>query len=375
MARRPTTADGPRGRRSVGPATDEEWHDPFDDGHPTSDFDPFADEPVPHDPDPFPDEPATHDVDPFDGGSASHRLGVFGDGSGAAGHPDDLDDIGGPAPERRGWFPVSKPRLPADGIRARSQRGAIATTWWSHRFLAAIETPETASRLTRGKSYARTGQVLSLKVGPGEVHAEVQGSRARPYDVTVTLPVYTGAEAERIVAALARQAAFSAALLAGRMPEDIEEAFRPLGLSLLPAMRDLEIECSCPDWGNPCKHAAAVCFLLAERFDEDPFAILLWRGLSREVLLDGLREHRAQRVGTLPPEPEPEPDAELGRFWDAGELPPLPPVADLSADHVLRRLGPAGITVRGVDLAALLVPAYEAMVRGHRPPTDATDGQ
>ncbi len=317
---------------------------------------------------------AVRGFDP-DGDVVPGDFDPFADGPDATGHPDDTEDPEGGSEQRGwGWFPVSKPRLPADGIRARSQRGAIATTWWSRRFLAAIETPETASRLTRGKSYARTGQVLSLTIDEAEVRAAVQGSRPKPYAVYLTVPIYRPAEQERIVAALAGQAAFSAALLAGQMPEEIEDVLRPLRLSLFPAAHELEIDCSCPDWGNPCKHAAAVCFLLAERFDADPFDILRWRGLAREVLLDGLREHRAQRIGTLPPELPSADDgtgAALEGFWDAGELPPLPPVPDLPADHVLRRLGPTGIAVRGTDLATLLAPAYAAMAAArHLPPGD-----
>ncbi|BCJ77374.1 hypothetical protein CS0771_69180 [Catellatospora sp. IY07-71] len=263
---------------------------------------------------------AVRGFDP-DGDAGSGDFDPFADEPDATAHPDDAEDPGGGAEQRGwGWFPVSKPRLPADGIKARSQRGAIATTWWSRRFLAAIETPETASRLTRGKSYARTGQVLSLTIDHAEVRAAVQGSRPKPYAVYLTVPIYRPAEQERIVAALAGQAAFSAALLAGRMPEEIEEVFRPLRLSLFPAMHELDIDCSCPDWGNPCKHAAAVCFLLAERFDADPFDILRWRGLPREELLDGLREHRAQRIGTLPPELPPPRTAPI-RSWAGSGTP------------------------------------------------------
>ncbi|MDI1462871.1 SWIM zinc finger family protein [Catellatospora sp. KI3] len=256
-------------------------------------------------------------------------------------------------------FPAAKPRLPADGIRAVSRRGAIATTWWSRRFLAAIESPQTSGRLTRGRSYARTGQVLSLAITAGKVTAPVQGSRQQPYDVVLSVPVFRPADWKRIVAALAGQAAFSAALLAGQMPQDIEEVLDDLGISLFPTPRQLKNECSCPDWGNPCKHAAAVCYLLAERFDADPFAILALRGMAREPLLAAIRAHRERSTGggtAAAPAAD-----ELSGFWDAGPLPPLPPPGEGAAVGVLDRLGPTGVTVRGRDLAELLAPAYEAM--------------
>ncbi|MEU8079520.1 histone-like nucleoid-structuring protein Lsr2 [Catellatospora citrea] len=263
----------------------------------------------------------------------------------------------------RGGFPSAKPRLPADGIRARSRRGDIATTWWSRRFLKAIESPETASRLSRGKSYARSGQVLSLTVAPGEVAAQVQGSRPEPYTVTLGVATFMPIEWRRAVDALAQQAVFSAELLAGRMPTDVEQALEPLGMSLFPTMRQLDLACSCPDWGNPCKHAAAVCYLLAELFDEDPFVILHWRGMPRAELLDALRAHRAQQADGAT-EDAGEPD-ELRGFWTAGPLPAPPPADPAAATRLLQRLGPVGHTVRGVDFAQALASAYEAMTR-HR---------
>jgi len=87
-----------------------------------------------------------------------------------------------------------------------------------------------------------------------------------------------------------------AQLLAGEMPERIEEAFTESSTTLLPACgSDLDSACSCPDWENPCKHIAAVYFLLAESFDRDPFLIFAWRGRSKEELLHGMR---ARRRGT-----------------------------------------------------------------------------
>lgn len=275
-----------------------------------------------------------------------------------------------------GWrgFPAAKPRLPADGIRAVSQRGAIASTWWSRRFLAAIESTETSSRLTRGRSYARSGQVLSLTVAPGIVSSRVQGSRRQPYDVVLTIPVFRDVEWQRIVVALAAQAGHGAALLAGRMPEEIEETLARLGIALFPTARQLKMSCSCPDWGNPCKHAAAVCYLLAEKFDADPFSVLAWRGMAREPLLEEIRGHREQAAGeAVPPHAQDASgahgtpgDSELSGFWDGGDIPQLPPAAaDASADRLIGRLGPAGISVRGRDISELLLPAYEAMAQ-HR---------
>ncbi|WP_155375432.1 Lsr2 family DNA-binding protein [Catellatospora vulcania] len=334
-------ADGPHDDGFDHGAPDDGFEDGFDDGAPD---DGFGD--------------SDHDQDDRHGGDQDHH------GSGESSGDRGSRTAGG---EGGGWrgFPVAKPRLPADGIQARSRRGDVATTWWSRRFLAAIESPETASRLARGKSYARSGQVLSLTIAPGAVSATVQGSRLQPYAVTVAAPPFTPAQCGRVVAALAQQAVFSAELLAGRMPEDIEQVLSPLGLSLFPSAHQLDLECSCPDWGNPCKHAAAVCFLLAEQFDADPFTILHWRGLPRAGLLDDLRTHRAEQAGDTGAAEVYEPD-ELRGFWAGGPLPPPPPADPDAASRLLARLGPVGIVIGGMDFAKALAPAYEAMVR-HRP--------
>ena len=90
---------------------------------------------------------------------------------------------------------------------------------------------------------------------------------------------------------LASQALFRAKLLAGEMPHEIEEVFGECGTPLFPrSAADLDMHCSCPDWGVPCKHLAAVCYVLAEEFDRDPFGMLAWRGKGRDELLATLRQ-------------------------------------------------------------------------------------
>ncbi|MBV9774748.1 MAG: SWIM zinc finger family protein, partial [Gemmatimonadetes bacterium] len=242
------------------------------------------------------------------------------------------------------WGFDGAPRREAkDGIAARSRRGEIGETWWSKRFIAALNAVADTSRLSRGRSYARSGQVMGLGVEPGEVTAKVQGSRPSPYRVRIGLTPFTEEEWERAERALAGQALFLAALLAGEMPRDVEEAFEAAGLSLFPARPDeLKTDCSCPDWANPCKHVAATFYILAEAFDEDPFLVLAWRGRPKERLLERLRELRgaaeppAQEPGDAPEEPR------TGGFWRAGpELAGLAfsPRAAEVPDAVLRQLG------------------------------------
>ncbi|GIJ09283.1 SWIM zinc finger family protein [Micromonospora andamanensis] len=187
------------------------------------------------------------------------------------------------------------PRRVDGGLRARSTRGAIGISWWSRRFLEVLESFALGTRLTRGRSYARAGQVLRLDVAPGVVTAVVQGSRPKPYQVSVALPPFPAPLWARIEGELAAQAFFSARLLAGDLPAELEQLFVAAGAPLFPvAITDLDQRCSCPDVAVPCKHLAATFYLLAEAFDADPFTLLHWRGRSRADLLTRLRHRRAE---------------------------------------------------------------------------------
>lgn len=265
------------------------------------------------------------------------------------------------------WFPPpSRPRPVEGGLRARSTRGAIAQTWWSERFIEVLEDIGIGSRLQRGRSYARKGQVISMDVGPGSVTAQVQGSRARPYRVRIGIAAFDKTEWAQAEGALASNAWYTATLLAGEMPEDIEDVFGALGLSLFPTTaRELSLDCSCPDHAVPCKHLAATFYLLAESFDEDPFAILAWRGREREDLLDNLQ---AARSGAPAADGAEQPGRPLAECLDsyfarqADTSTPSPPVT--STTTLLDQLPEVTIAVRGRRLAELLRPAYLALGSG-----------
>ena len=145
----------------------------------------------------------------------------------------------------------------------------------------------------------------------------MQGSRKHPYDVRIGVRTIRPPDWERPQAAMAEQPIIASSLLSGRMPENIEDTFHSVGLSMFPEREDdLETECSCPDWSNPCKHVAAVYLLLGEEFDRDPFLIFRMRGMDREDLLGPEFRRSAQTLEalTLPAEPLPPEPAE---FWSS----------------------------------------------------------
>ena len=192
-------------------------------------------------------------------------------------------------------YSSSGPIRVQDGIKAKSQHGRFVQNWWADRWIEALVDLMDRKRLSRGRSYARRGQVLDIDIGPGEVTSRVQGSRARPYDVRIRLRPLSDGQWDAVFGALAEQAIYAAQLLAGEMPPDIGEVFDSVRVSLFPeTVGDLKTSCSCPDYANPCKHIAAVYYLLGERFDQDPFLLLTLRGRTKEEVAAELRGRRAQ---------------------------------------------------------------------------------
>jgi uncharacterized Zn finger protein len=232
------------------------------------------------------------------------------------------------------WYPKAKPRRPADGIRAKTGRGQqFGQTWWAGKWLAALQRLVDPGRLSRGRSYARSGQVLNIDIKPGHVSARVQGSRPQPYRVSIEIEPLDEKQWERVTEAMAAQALFAAKLLAGEMPPNIEDAFAAAGVSLFPTRQDdLVTECSCPDWANPCKHVAAVYYLLGERFDEDPFLLFELRGRTKAQIVPALHARRttiepvptSRRKVSVAKAPNKSPResaplaASLEHFWDPG---------------------------------------------------------
>jgi uncharacterized Zn finger protein len=277
------------------------------------------------------------------------------------------------------WYPRPKPRRAANGIKAQSKQ--FGKTWWASKWLAALDKLVDPARLQRGRSYARSGQVLNIDIQSGRVEARVQGSRPQPYKVWIKVKALSEKEWDKVADAMAAQAIFAAKLLAGQMPQNIEEAFTAARVSLFPTSEaDLETDCSCPDWANPCKHIAAVYYLLGEQFDADPFLIFRLRGMNKAEITSLLRLRRATsetepgapsapktrgKTKTRRQAPAKEPlEKSMDQFWDGAEslddFRVTIQAAEVNAAPV-KRLGAPGFWHGKDDFTTLLSRAYEAV--------------
>ena len=178
-------------------------------------------------------------------------------------------------------------------ITALGQEGLTQQPWWVEQWMELINSYRFKKRLERAWSYAREGNVTSIRFEGRRVHARVQGTGEDPYKVKLWLDVLSDEDWGYVLEALTQKARWSAQLLAGIMPSDIERAFAASGRRLFPfKLQEVRSECSCPDKINPCKHISAVYFLMGERFSEDPFVLFQLRGRTRAKLLEDLAVQR-----------------------------------------------------------------------------------
>ena len=197
--------------------------------------------------------------------------------------------------------------------------GEFSRTWWGEKFIRAIESFTDAARLARGRSYARGGKILEFAVNKGKIEATIRGSinpyfgvYSEPrYETVVKMKPIAKKDWSQIIQRMGANASVVSKLLLDEVPENIESSFRAVKKNLLPrSEEDFQTSCSCPDWSNPCKHIAGLCYRFASELDEDPFLLFELRGLTQEQLHQELAKTplgRALMTGLLPEELAPAP--------------------------------------------------------------------
>jgi uncharacterized Zn finger protein len=252
--------------------------------------------------------------------------------------------------------------------------------WWVQKWLDLLDSYRFKKRLERARLYAREGNVLNIDFEGARVLAQVQGSEPEPYQVSLSLEPFRNEDWDYVIDILSRKAIYSARLLAGQMPEDIERVFIESGVNLFPfSLSDIRSRCSCPDKVNPCKHIGAVYYQLSDRFREDPFVLFQLRGRTKNQILESLQQKRSQKIDSVTETPIASPEslaqtpkiteipADLASFWhydeplDSSLVVITPPADDRT---ILDRLGSFPLAPAEAEvIEQFLKPIYRQMAQ------------
>jgi uncharacterized Zn finger protein len=187
----------------------------------------------------------------------------------------------------------TKLRKVRDGVKPKNPKGKFGNKWWSKKWLEALEFFEYDKRIIQGRFYAREGQIRSLEINRGYIQAKVQGTKIKPYSVTIKLQILTDHAWQNILEQMAGNALLFSKLLIDKFPEDLSKIFLRFNYPLFPNnVNDLLTSCTCSDWANPCKHTAAVYYILSDIIEYDPFTLLLIRGKSRIEIREIIRQYQ-----------------------------------------------------------------------------------
>jgi len=161
-------------------------------------------------------------------------------------------------------------------------------TWWGEHWLRSLENVDYDNRLPRGVSYARNGYVKEVKIKGNQILAKVAGSRPRPYNVTVIVPPFFEEQIEALMNGIVQRPALISKLLNRELDPEILTIAEQNGLKVFPRQwTDFKMQCSCPDWAVPCKHLAAVIYMISREIDNNPFLVFEIHNVN---LLDELKK-------------------------------------------------------------------------------------
>lgn len=177
------------------------------------------------------------------------------------------------------------------------QGSAIARTWWGKAWNRNLERyADYSNRIERGRSYVRHGAVLDLRIEAGEIKSLVQGSRAAPYAVAISIKKLNRNTWKRITSECAGMLESLPELLSGNFPKPLGEIFMQQDAGLFPAPKEIAFECSCPDWAGMCKHVAATLYGVGARLDQDPALFFALRGVDTGDLVSRTVATKAENL-------------------------------------------------------------------------------
>ncbi|MCL2129712.1 MAG: SWIM zinc finger family protein, partial [Treponema sp.] len=159
-------------------------------------------------------------------------------------------------------------------------KNQYGVTPWGSWFLDVLDSYEMGARLDRGRTYANTGKVLSLELEPGRAIAKVKGKYRPSYRVEIKFPPLE--EAEQVYKMIEEDPPLLAQIAAGELPEKFLDELMERDIELIPwDWEEMERSCTCPDeYGDPCKHMAALYYIIAKEIDADPHVLFRLRGMN-----------------------------------------------------------------------------------------------
>jgi uncharacterized Zn finger protein len=174
------------------------------------------------------------------------------------------------------WYPPTAPRPTAVNGKERKKFG---TTWWGKKWIEIVENNGDSQRMSRGRAYARAESVYNIKLAKGLITAKVRGNYGT-YSVTVKIPPMDNKQWHAATARIKNSHALGA-LLNNELPQDMDDI---MGMKLID--EELKAECSCPDYAMPCKHIAALYYILADEIDKAPQILFALRGIEKDKLFE-----------------------------------------------------------------------------------------
>ena len=200
----------------------------------------------------------------------------------------------------RGWRPyvsVSSRRRSAELSMSKLKRKGvdiypikidgrkIARTFWGESWCQHLESfSDYANRLPRGRTYVRNGSVCHLQIATGEITAIVSGSEL--YDVKIKIKALSQEKWNVVKQQCAGKIGSMLELLQGRISKSVMTLVTDRKSGLFPLPTEIQLDCSCPDWADMCKHVAAVMYGVGARLDANPELLFLLRAVDHEELIE-----------------------------------------------------------------------------------------
>jgi uncharacterized Zn finger protein len=176
----------------------------------------------------------------------------------------------------------------------------IATTFWGKAWCDNLEAySDYENRLPRGRTYIRNGSVVDLQITEGKVTARVSGSEL--YKIEIKIKPLAPRLWKSIQTECAGKIDSLIELLQGKLSSAVMQVVTRLEGGLFPTPKEIDMDCSCPDWADLCKHLAASLYGVGARLDHKPELLFLLRGVDPADLISKASAAEAVRQTAPPP--------------------------------------------------------------------------